>query len=267
MSKTTKRIAKGLVLLAPILYILPKFTIFYLLCGLYDVSRNSEMTSQTVSQYFFGNGIFTWVLSPVNVLLDIGTLPFRNKGVYRLADLPPAYQDEIRRLIDAVHRQNLVEKLDAVAGQQKRSMFFFKWYGNDVKTVVDIPAFHESYRYIKTIGVSVFNRKQSTSAHFGPLRATLRVLYNINDMKDRSAYIKVGQVENYWNQNKLFIFDDTLLHQSFNNSDQARYCMFIDIMRPSVIPAVMNVVVGVISRLMSAGSNAVFYNNWKVFKS
>ena len=31
-------------------------------------------------------------------------------------------------------------------------------------------------------------------------------------MNDRSAYIEVGNQISYWCENKLFIFDDTLLH-------------------------------------------------------
>ena len=92
-------------------------------------------------------------------------------------------------------------------------MVFFRWYGINVDTFVNIPAFHEPWKYIQTIGVSVFNKKVSTSKHFGYLRASLRILYNLNDMKDRSAYIEVGNTINYWSENKLFIFDDTLLHE------------------------------------------------------
>lgn len=267
MTKSTKRWIKGLVVLAPLLYLVPKFTIFYLLCGLYDVSRNTGLNAATVSRYFFGNGLLTWLLSPLNILLDIVSLPYVNKGVYRLEDLPPDYQAEVRRLIDSAHHQQLVEKLQAVAQEQKRSMFFFKWYGKDVNTVVDIPAFHERYKHIKTIGVSVFNKKQSTSAHFGPLRAMLRVLYNVNEMTGEAAHIVVGTTDHYWSREKLFIFDDTLLHQSFNNSDQARYCLFVDIVRPTAVPAVIGATVSLMSRLMSAGGNAAFYGNWKVFKS
>ena len=121
----------------------------------------------------------TWLLSPLNILLDLISLPFVNKGIYRLEDLPPLHQEEVRRLIETAHRQQLVDKLQAVAQDQKRSMFFFKWYGNDVKTVIDIPAFHDDYRFIKTIGVSVFNKKQSTSAHFrpGPCHAASALQY------------------------------------------------------------------------------------------
>ena len=267
VDKSVKRLLKGAVLFAPACYLLPKVTLFYVACGLYDVSRNRRLGLPLVSRYFCGNGVLTWLLSPLNILLDLLSLPFVNKGVYKLEDLPPAHQREVRRLIEAARGENLVEKLQAVAQDQKRSMFFFKWYGKDVKTVVDVPAFHESYRYVKTIGVSVFNKKASTSAHFGPVRAMLRVLYNVNDMADESAYIKVGDVAHYWKRDKLFIFDDTLLHQSFNESDQVRYCLFVDIVRPSRIPAVLNLAVSAIARLMSAGGSAAFYGNWKVFKA
>lgn len=266
MNKSAKRIGKGVVVIAVVGYFLPKLVLFYLVCGLYDVSRNANLNAELFEKYFFGNGVLTWLLSPVNILLDILSLPNINKGVYRLEDLPRPYQAEIRHLIDSAHRQNLVAQIESVAQDQKRSMFFFKWYGADVSTVVDIPAFHESYKYVKTIGLSVFNKRQSTSRHFGPLRATLRVLYNINDMQDDGAYIVVGDVTNYWRSSKLFIFDDTLLHQSFNETDAVRYCLFVDILRPTQLPAVFALAVSAINRILSTGGNALLYGNWKVFK-
>jgi beta-hydroxylase len=69
------------------------------------------------------------------------------------------------------------------------------------------------------------------------------VLYNVNDIKDKSAYIVVGNTTSYWRDNKLFIFDDTLLHVSANETDQLRYCMFVDILRPSPFPRAMAAVV------------------------
>ncbi len=89
MNKSTKRFIKGFVVLIPLLYVFPKFTLFYVVCGLYDVSRNSNLGLPLISQYFFGNGLLTWLLSPLNILLDLISLPFVNKGIYRLEDLPP----------------------------------------------------------------------------------------------------------------------------------------------------------------------------------
>ena len=141
----------------------------------------------------------------------------------------------------------------------------FSLYGANLDTFLNIPAFHQDWRYVQTIGVSVFNKKVSTSLHFGFLRASLRILYNLNDMTDNSAYIVVGDKINYWRDNKLFIFDDTLLHQSFNETDQTRYCLFVDMIRPTPFPAVMRAVVAAV-RLLTQSFKFVYYQNWKVIE-
>jgi beta-hydroxylase len=145
-------------------------------------------------------------------------------------------------------------------------MFFFKWYGRNVESPVNVPHFHDDFKYVRTIGVSAFRERESTSSHFGPFRPCLRVLYCLNEIKDENAYIKVGRVENCWRDNRLFIFDDTLLHQSFNDTDQPRYCLFVDIVRPSYIKAVFDAVVGLI-RLFFLGVKGIFYKNWTLVKN
>jgi aspartyl/asparaginyl beta-hydroxylase (cupin superfamily) len=258
-----RRVLFPIVVFVPFGYFLPKLAIFYAACGLYDVSRNRPMNLSLLQRYFLGNGFLTWVLSPINILLDLLSLPHINKGVYQLTDLPADYQEEVKRLIDTAERENLAAKLEERSKENSRTMIFFKWYGVNVDTFLDIPAFHQDWKYIQTIGVSVFNKKVSTSKHFGYLRASLRLLYNLNDMSDHSAYIVVGETTSYWRENKLFIFDDTLLHQSFNETDQTRYCLFVDFVRPSPFPGFMRGFVTVV-RLLSRSFNHVFYNNWKV---
>jgi aspartyl/asparaginyl beta-hydroxylase (cupin superfamily) len=235
----------------------------FLAFGIYDVLRNRQLSGSVLKRYFFGNGMFTWLLSPFNALLDLLSLPYINKGVYQLEDLPPSHQAEVRRLIEASHKEELVAKLQQQASENTRTMVFFKWYGTDVESSVEVPSFHEKYKYIKTIGVSIFNKKQSTSKHFGPLRATLRVLYNVNRMQDHSAFIEVGDVKSYWQDNQLFIFDDTLQHQSVNESDNVRYCLFVDILRPTLFPGLFALIVSSL-RLALKSVNYIFYKNWKV---
>src|SRR5206468_1950774 len=145
-------------------------------------------------------------------------------------------QDEINSVIRAARERNVVGQLESKLGGRQRGMIFFKWYGKDLPTSVAVPEFHRPYRYVRTVGVSIFNKRQSTGKHFGPLRVTLRVLYNLNPIDDRNVYIKVGRHTHYWRENKLFIFDDTLQHQSCNESEAVRYCMFMDVLRPSLFP-------------------------------
>jgi beta-hydroxylase len=266
MRRLSRRFAKFVVVLL-VAYLFPKLVLVYLICGSYDVLRNDERNLALFERYFLGNGVPLWLLSPVNALLDLLSLPYVNKGVYRLEDLPRGHQDEIVRLIEAARRNDLVGQLQRAATGKTRSMFFFKWYGANADTVVKVPEFHDDYRWITTIGVSVFNKRQSTSKHFGPLRASLRVLYNLNDVVDDTAYIVVGRTTHVWRKEKLFIFDDTLLHQSFNETDQTRYNLFVDIVRPTTIPGAFRAFIRFVGLIMSQGINKVFYARWKVLKT
>jgi aspartyl/asparaginyl beta-hydroxylase (cupin superfamily) len=262
---SVRRVLFPLCVLAPFAYFFPKIALFYAVCGAYDVSRNPGVNLTTLRRYFIGNGFPTWLLSPFNTLLDLLSLPYINKGVYRLEYLPPEYQDEVKRLIQAANEANLVAQLEEAAKQYPRTMVFFRWYGVDKKTFLNVPAFHQPWKYIQTIGVSVFNKKVSTSKHFGFMRASLRVLYNLNDMKDDSAYIVVGDKTSYWRENKLFIFDDTLLHESVNQTDQTRYCLFVDMIRPTRFPGIMRAVISGI-RWLTQSFKFIYYQNWKLIE-
>jgi hypothetical protein len=259
----SRKVLSPAALFLVVAYVLPWLTLLYLACGLYDVSRNRKLDLTTLRLYFFGNDVLLWLLSPLNALFDLLALPNINKGVYRLEDLPPEHREEVKRLIETAERENLGARLEERSKAHPRAMVFFKWYGVNADTFVDIPAFHQKWKHVRTIGVSIFRRKVSTAKHFGYLRATFRVLYNINDLNDHSAYIVVGDQTSYWRDNKLFIFDDTLLHQSFNETDQTRYCLFVDIVRPTPFPAVMGAVVTGI-RMLSQSFKFIYYKHWKV---
>jgi hypothetical protein len=260
-----RRLIFPLCVLAPIAYLFPKIALLYAICGAYDVSRNRPVTAETLRHYFIGNGFGTWLLSPLNCLLDLLSLPYVNQGVYRLTDLPQGHQDEINRLIRAASEADLVRQLEERSKENRRTMLFFRWYGKNTNASLQVPAFHLPWKYVQTIGVSIFNRRVTTSKHFGFLRASLRVLYNLNDMNDDSAYIVVGGVTNSWRKNKLLIFDDTLLHLSANETEQPRYCLFVDILRPTPFPAVMQGMVA-ITRYLTQSIKFVYYANWKIIE-
>lgn len=265
VAKNLRYLALGVLIFGPLTYFAPYVVITYAAFGIYDVTRNSALDTFVLRRYFMGNGILTWLLSPINTLFDLLALPYLNKGVYSLSDLPSGHRKEVERLISISKQENLAERLAERAKDFPRAMIFFKWYGQNVDTFLKVPAFHEKWHYVQTIGISVFNKKVSTSKHFGPLRATFRVLYNINEIDDLSAYIVVGDVTSYWADNKLFIFDDTLMHQSVNNTDQTRYCLFVDIVRPSLFSLPYIAVVRTV-RFFARSLNYLFYKNWKVLR-
>jgi hypothetical protein len=252
--RLVKKAFKRVVPLAVGVYFVPYALAAYFALGLIDFLRTPGRNLAGFDRYFFGNGVFTWLLAPFNLLMDVLTFPFRNRGVYRLEDLPQGYRDELTAIFEAAHRSDT-----------KRAMIFFKWYGKNVETSVEMPEYHRPFKFVRTIGVSIFNTRQSTGRHFGPLRITLRVLYNVNDIDSPDVFIEVGNRVHRWRDGKLFIFDDTLQHQSCNQSDEARYCLFIDILRPSYVPRVLDAVLGCV-RFAMARFNAMFYKHWTFIK-
>ncbi|MCX7663980.1 MAG: aspartyl/asparaginyl beta-hydroxylase domain-containing protein [Gemmataceae bacterium] len=266
-----KKALKRLVPLALVIYLSTIWPIvgivagIFFLGGLLDVLRNSTRNLSTFDRYFAGNGVLTWVLSPVNLFLDFLCLPYWNKGVYRLDQLPQGHQAEIQKLIEAAHSRNLIQMLESKMEGKKRGMIFFKWYGKNIPTSVDMPEYHEKYKYIRTIGVSIFNKRSSTGLHYGPLRITLRVLYNINTIEDPNVYIQVGHHVHRWKDQKLFIFDDTLQHKSINESDGMRYCLFVDMLRPAPVPFILDVILTGV-RLIMTPFRAIFYGHWSFIK-
>ena len=80
--KRARRFAIALIVLVPALYFAPYVTLFFLICGALDISRHFRITPEMAEKYFLGNGIPTWLLSPINLFADM--LSARNLGTYRL---------------------------------------------------------------------------------------------------------------------------------------------------------------------------------------
>jgi len=260
-TKRVRRLGLFVVVLAVALYFIPVITLIFLICGALDVSRHRRITYDLIEKYFMGNGAATWLLSPLNLLADL--LSYRNKGKYALADLPAGHRAEIEACVRAFvdNRELIKTHITDTIGQNKRCMLTFKWYNAAQTTELNIPAFAKDYRYIKTVAVSVFNTRERTSWHFGPLRFTFRVLYNLDPIDSRDVYIEVDDTVHYWKDDPLFIFDDTMFHRSVNDVEHVRYCLFMDIIRPNYAQNIFQIAVTATS--IAAGSfKRIFYKNW-----
>lgn len=259
--KAVRKIAIAVVVLALGLYFIPIITAIFLVCGLIDVLRNDRKDWQLFSLYFMGNGMFTWLLSPFNLLVDL--LSYRNWGVWKLEQFPEDYRREVDEVLNIfrTRQDEIIADIDASFESGRRGMYVYQWYGKP--HIDNIPEFTRQFKYIRTIAVSVFSGRESTSFHFGPLRLTLRVLLNLKPVKTDKIFIECGNVKSYWYENPLFIFDDTLLHRSVNEHDGRRYCVFMDVIRPSPVPGVLSALLSFVSISVDR-VKAIFYKNWKM---
>ncbi|TIU40933.1 MAG: aspartyl/asparaginyl beta-hydroxylase domain-containing protein, partial [Mesorhizobium sp.] len=76
--KSLRKAAIAVVVLALAFYFIPILTAIWVVCGLIDVMRNDQKNRNLFERYFLGNGLFTWLLSPFNLIVDL--LCYRNPG-------------------------------------------------------------------------------------------------------------------------------------------------------------------------------------------
>ena len=266
--KFIRRVFKRSIIILPIAYFYWPAAAIFFGAGIYDVLRqNKKDKASLFKQYFFESGTLTWLFSPLNTFIDIVSLPFINKQIYKLEDLPQKHQEDIKTILKEVPKKQLNDILEELNSNSERSMLFYKWYGYNVENNQPVPLFHRNFKTVKTIGISSFNPHASTSQHFGWLRAGIRVLINIDEDVQGNAYLEVNDQTHSWKEDgPLFIFDDTVLHQSFNKSDKRRNNLFIDIRRPAGLPFIIDfifLVFGFVSTSIKAFSKL---SNWKVVK-
>ncbi len=259
--KFLRRWATFGIVAALLVYFLPWFALVLFAFGLIDVMRNNGKTRLMFERYFAGNGIFTWLLSPLNLLADL--LCKRNPGVLTLDDFPPEYRAEITKVLEAfdTRKDDIIADIDTVFPEGRRGMYVFRWFGRrDVRNIEELDG---DFKYIKTIAVSVFAGGESTKWHYGPLRLSYRILYNLTPIDSDKVFIECHGKRHYWRDDPLYIFDDTLFHRSVNELTSRRYCVFMDIARPSAFPALIDTALSV----MAAISNRIkglFYKNWRM---
>jgi beta-hydroxylase len=79
--------------------------------------------------------------------------------------------------------------------------------------------------------------------------------------QSEDAFIETTHVKHLWQDSPLFMFDDTLLHRSVNDTDETRYCAFIDILRPSYAHILMSSMMACIAAMIKS-YRGMFYKNW-----
>ena len=95
------------------------------------------------------------------------------------------------------------------------------------------------------------------------LNETADLNANGDALKKEGSYIEADGRINKWKYEPLFIFDDTLIHQSFNEEENLRYCAFIDIIRPSHFDNIMKSILAGVGFLLKK-TRSIFYKNWKM---
>ena len=147
-------------------------------------------------------------------------------------------KDKLRDMRDIGTMGNF-NGLDAEKGKWK--VFVLKWYNNSLENArrlcPETVALLDKCTDVHAAMFSILEPGKYIPPHKGPSTACLRYHLGLKIPKNRSnCYIEVNKQKFHWEEGKALIFDDTYVHSVYNNTDEPRIILFIDIERPLPSP-------------------------------
>jgi beta-hydroxylase len=88
-----------------------------------------------------------------------------------------------------------------------------------------------------TAMISILSPRKHILDHRGPYKGVLRYHLGLIVPKDAAACrIRVGDDFRHWEEGRSLIFDDTFNHEVWNDTDETRVVLFVDMLRPLPFP-------------------------------
>jgi ornithine lipid ester-linked acyl 2-hydroxylase len=119
--------------------------------------------------------------------------------------------------------------------------FFLYGFGFKAKLGVEMcpktAALMEQIPGMKTAMFSILSPRKHILDHRGPYKGVLRYHLGLIVPQEKEACrIRVGDDVRYWEEGKSMIFDDTFNHEVWNDTDETRVVLFVDVLRPLPFP-------------------------------
>jgi ornithine lipid ester-linked acyl 2-hydroxylase len=115
--------------------------------------------------------------------------------------------------------------------------FFLYGFGFDAKLGVEMcprtAALMREIPGMTTAMFSILSPRKHILDHRGPYKGVLRYHLGLSVPQDApSCMIRVGDDIRHWEQGESMIFDDTYNHEVWNDTDETRVVLFVDVLRP-----------------------------------
>ncbi len=90
---------------------------------------------------------------------------------------------------------------------------------------------------MKTAMFSILSPRKHILDHRGPYKGVLRYHLGLIVPEDKEACrIRVDEDVRHWEEGHSMIFDDTFNHEVWNDTDETRVVLFVDVLRPLPFP-------------------------------
>ncbi len=154
-------------------------------------------------------------------------------------------REELERVLDdhaaLPSFQEISKDQIEITDDDRWKTFFLYGFGFKAKLGVEMcprtAALMEQIPGMKTAMFSILSPRKHILDHRGPYKGVLR--YHLGLIVPREAEncrIRVGEDIRHWEEGKSMIFDDTFNHEVWNDTDETRVVLFVDVMRPLPFP-------------------------------
>jgi aspartyl/asparaginyl beta-hydroxylase (cupin superfamily) len=154
-------------------------------------------------------------------------------------------REEAERLLDdreaLANFQDISKDQIEITDDEHWKTFFIYGYGFEAKLGVEMcprtAALMRQIPGMKTAMISILSPHKHILDHRGPYKGVLRYHLGLIVPSDAEACrIRVGDDIRHWEEGKSLIFDDTFNHEVWNDTDETRVVLFVDVMRPLPFP-------------------------------
>jgi ornithine lipid ester-linked acyl 2-hydroxylase len=194
-----------------------------------------------------------WILAPIEGFIGkrslVGDATFfpldRFDWVGHIEENWTVIRDEAERLLDdregLANFQDISKDQIEITNDDRWKTFFLYGYGFEAKLGIEMcprtAALMREIPGMKTAMISILSPRKHILDHRGPYKGVLRYHLGLIVPKDaESCRIRVGDDIRHWEEGKSMIFDDTFNHEVWNDTDQTRVVLFVDILRPLPFP-------------------------------
>jgi ornithine lipid ester-linked acyl 2-hydroxylase len=154
-------------------------------------------------------------------------------------------REEAERLLeyqeDLANFQDISKDQIEITDDDRWKTFFIYGYGFEAKLGVEMcprtAALMREIPGMKTAMISILSPRKHILDHRGPYKGVLRYHLGLIVPEDAEACrIRVGEDFRHWEEGRSMIFDDTFNHEVWNDTDETRVVLFVDVMRPLPFP-------------------------------
>ena len=154
-------------------------------------------------------------------------------------------REEAERLLDdreaLANFQDISKDQIEITDDDRWKTFFLYGYGFKAKLGVEMcpktAALMEQIPGMTTAMFSILSPRKHILDHRGPYKGVLRYHLGLIVPRDAEACrIRVGEDFRHWEEGKSMIFDDTFNHEVWNDTEETRVVLFVDVLRPLPSP-------------------------------